>query len=116
MSHIYKTTDLIYRYKNDRAIKLPNLQIKAGDIVGISGLNGSGKSTLLKLLAFLLFPSDGGIEFFANQVTKNNHHLFRRQVTLLLQEPILLQRSVVKNIAYGLRLRGQICSAREVIF
>ena len=30
----------------------------------------------------------------------------RRQVTLLLQTPYLLSRSVASNVAYGLRVRG----------
>jgi ABC-type polysaccharide/polyol phosphate transport system ATPase subunit len=39
-----------------------SLQVKSGEIIGISGPNGSGKSTLLKILAGITKPSSGKIE------------------------------------------------------
>lgn len=44
------------------AIQGINLEIEAGETVGIIGPNGSGKSTLLKLLARVAYPTTGQIE------------------------------------------------------
>lgn len=41
-----------------------DLEIDAGETVGIIGPNGSGKSTLLKLLSRVTWPSTGSIELF----------------------------------------------------
>lgn len=41
-----------------------NLEIHAGETVGIIGPNGSGKSTLLKLLSRVTWPTTGRIELF----------------------------------------------------
>ena len=44
------------------ALREIDLEIEAGETVGIIGPNGSGKSTLLKLLARVTWPTTGRIE------------------------------------------------------
>ena len=44
------------------ALKDINLEIEAGDVVGIIGKNGAGKSTLLKILSQITSPTKGRIE------------------------------------------------------
>ena len=44
------------------ALKEVDIQIKRGETIGFIGPNGSGKSTLLKLLAKIIYPSEGRIE------------------------------------------------------
>ena len=41
-----------------------NLEIKAGEVIGIIGQTGSGKSTLADLIMGLLKPTSGSIEIF----------------------------------------------------
>src|SRR5829696_115067 len=43
-----------------RAIERVDLEVQAGDVVGIVGPSGCGKTTLLELIAGLL-PSDSGV-------------------------------------------------------
>lgn len=47
-----------------------DLQVEAGEFIGLLGSNGSGKSTLLKLLTGILIPDSGTIEILGlNPVT-----------------------------------------------
>lgn len=102
---IYQIKACKQTYKDKTVLDIDRLDINATSIVGLVGPNGSGKSTLLKLLGFIHSPTNGQILFdgkpaypFADSV--------RFQVTLLTQEPYLMKRDVFKNIAYGLKLRG----------
>ncbi len=61
--HLYKITDLTYRYGNHFTLVVPDLAIDTGSSIGFAGPNGGGKSTLLKLLAFLEAPAEGTIFF-----------------------------------------------------
>lgn len=54
---------LTRRYGLRSIIRNITMNIAAGDVVAITGRNGSGKSTLLRMLADLLAPSDGTIEW-----------------------------------------------------
>lgn len=94
------------RYGDRTVLSVDRLAIEAGTIVGLAGPNGSGKSTLLRLLAFLEAPASGTLTFQDTPVSTKPaaHH---RHVTLLVQEPYLLKRSVHANVAYGLKVRGQ---------
>ena len=46
------------RYDNTTVVHELNLQIHAGEIVGIIGHNGAGKSTTMKMIAGLIEPSE----------------------------------------------------------
>jgi tungstate transport system ATP-binding protein len=73
------------------------------------GPSGAGKSTLLRLLNFLETPDQGHIVYgdceFGPGDTMGLAQ--RRQVTTVFQRPLLLNRSVRKNVAFGLNLRGE---------
>ncbi len=102
---IYVVRDLIQRYAEAPVLSVPSLDVAPGAIVGLVGPNGAGKSTLLKLLAFVEHPVSGEIRF-QGRIEAPFSDRVRSQVTLLTQEPYLLRRTVYKNVAYGLRIRG----------
>jgi tungstate transport system ATP-binding protein len=57
------------------------------------------------MLAFLEPPAKGTIHFLGHPASAKS--AVNRQVTLLVQEPYLLKRTVFANVAYGLRIRGK---------
>jgi tungstate transport system ATP-binding protein len=94
------------RYSGRTVLSVDRLDIAPGSIVGLAGPNGSGKSTLLRLLAFLESPASGTVTFEGAPAGSSPGPV-HRQVTLLVQEPYLLRRSVHGNVAYGLKARGE---------
>lgn len=49
------------KYREHFALKDIDLEVKAGETVGIIGTNGSGKSTLLKIITGVINPSGGNV-------------------------------------------------------
>lgn len=108
MSALYQVQGLERRYSGRLALRLESFSVERGQIVALTGPNGAGKSTLLRLLAFLENPDAGSIIFQGSGQTPPRH-----EATLLLQEPYLLKRSVLENVAYGLRVRGDTNTMHE---
>lgn len=50
-------------FKYNNVLTDINLNVKKGDLIHIKGVNGSGKSTLLKIIASLMEPDSGEIQF-----------------------------------------------------
>ena len=106
---LYRLEDVVCRYGERTVLDVPRLDIAAGDITGVVGPNGGGKSTLLRLLALLDAPCQGELHFAGEAVgplSSARTADLRRSVTLLLQEPYLLRRSVYDNVAFGLTVRS----------
>ena len=102
---IYRIENLVHRYNSDPVLAVDRLDIEPASIMGLVGPNGSGKSTLLKLMAFIFRPTQGRILFDGKSALPFDSSV-RFLVTLLTQDPYLMKRTVFKNIAYGLKVRG----------
>jgi heme exporter protein A len=55
--------DLSRHYGRRKALAQVSFSVEAGDLVGLLGPNGAGKSTLLGILATLIAPSAGRVEY-----------------------------------------------------
>lgn len=108
MSALYEVQGLERRYGGRLVLRLESFSVGRGQIVALTGPNGAGKSTLLRLLAFLENPDAGSIIFRGSGQLPPRH-----ETTLLLQEPYLLKRSVLENVAYGLRVRDDTDNLRD---
>jgi tungstate transport system ATP-binding protein len=105
---VYRLHDLTQVYEGRSVLQVDRLEIEAGEILAIVGPSGAGKSTLLRLLNFLEAPAAGHLMFDSRPVNGKALPIdLRRQVTTVFQRPVLLNRSVAANVAYGLKLRGQ---------
>jgi len=86
-----------------------NLSINKGECFTIIGPNGSGKTTLLRIMGLIEQPSGGKVIFDGKDITnlsKNERVDYRRRFSFVRQKPVVLNTTVYKNIAYGLKIRG----------
>ncbi len=86
-----------------------DLTVEKGTVLALLGPSGCGKSTLLKLLAGLLQPTDGTIQF-ASKTVASPHHLVppeKRNLGMVFQDYALWPHmTVAQNVAFPLRMRG----------
>lgn len=79
-----------------------SLQIKAGSTVALVGPSGSGKSTTVQLLMRYYDPDSGYVVVDGKRTVEwERLEALRRDFGLVSQEPVLFDRTVAENIAYG---------------
>ena len=107
--HIYEIRDLVKVYEDRRVLEIEKLAILAGEVLALVGPSGAGKSTLLRLLNFLEAPTQGVIRYQGIEFNSSGDMPLekRRSVTTVFQRPMLLERTVFDNVAFGLSLRGE---------
>lgn len=103
---LYALDEVLQVYGGRTVLSIDGWSVPEGCVLGLVGPNGSGKSTLLRLLAFVESPAEGTLWFQGRRVSRREASALRRAVTLLPQDPYLLDRSVADNVAYGLSVRG----------
>lgn len=106
MTPAYRLNDVGHSYGNRRVVDIPDLEIRAGEILGIVGPSGAGKSTLLRLLNFLETPTHGTVAYTGAFPGADVAAAVRRNVTTVFQRPVLLRRSVAANVRIGRKLLG----------
>ncbi|KAF5006621.1 hypothetical protein FDECE_7016 [Fusarium decemcellulare] len=79
-----------------------DLEFPAGKYTAIVGLSGSGKSTIAALIARLHDPTEGTVELEGHDIKELNVRSLRSFISFVQQEPSLLDRSILENIALGL--------------
>ena len=78
-----------------------SFDIDAGPRTIILGPNGAGKSVLMRLCHGLLQPSSGKIVWRGSGNARRP-----RQQAMVFQRPVMLRRSALGNVTYGLKLAG----------
>lgn len=73
-------------YTEKIALSATNLEIEAGQIVGLVGANGAGKTTLLKLLSGLIHPSSGDATVLGFRPWERKNDFLRKMSVLLGQK------------------------------
>ncbi len=88
-----------YRPETAEVLSTINLDVAAGEVIGIVGRSGSGKSTLTKLVQRLYVPERGRVLIDGHDLALADPAWLRRQLGVVLQENFLFNRSVRENIA-----------------
>ncbi len=107
------------------AVRDASFKVERGQIFVIMGLSGSGKSTLIRCLLRLVEPTAGKIIINGEDICQYDNkeliHLRRNTVSMIFQDfGLFPHRTVLDNVAYGLKVRGvskekRYTQAREVI-
>lgn len=78
-----------------------DLEVKAGEMIGLVGKSGVGKSTTISLICRFYEVDQGTIEIDGVDIRKIRLSDLRRQIGIVLQEPFLFNGTIAENIAYG---------------
>ena len=98
ISKTYRMPDHIGRLVLDHL----DFALNDGEIVAILGKSGSGKSTFLRILAGLVPPSDGAVEYRGHRVTEPVHG-----IAMVFQSFALFPwLTVLGNVELGLEALG----------
>ncbi|XP_037954077.1 multidrug resistance protein homolog 49-like [Teleopsis dalmanni] len=106
---IYK--DINFQYPTRKDIQILhnlNLDIKRGTTVALVGSSGSGKSTCVQLLLRYYDPNSGSVNINGTPTTEFSMDTLRSSLGLVSQEPVLFDRTIAENIAYGNNFRDDI--------
>lgn len=99
---MYKDVD--FRYPTRKGVQVLdglNLEIEKGTTVALVGPSGCGKSTCMQLLLRYYDPENGKVEFDDTPTVDFPLNRIRAKLGLVSQEPILFDRTIAENIAYG---------------
>ncbi|MDX1578708.1 MAG: ABC transporter ATP-binding protein, partial [Gemmatimonadota bacterium] len=78
-----------------------DIAVPGGSIVGIVGPTGAGKTTLVSLISRFYDPDEGRVLLDGTDVRTLTLASLRRQVSVVLQEPLLFSNTIRENIRYG---------------
>jgi ATP-binding cassette subfamily B protein len=78
-----------------------NVEIRAGEKVGLVGFSGSGKSTFVNLMLRLFEPQSGQILIDEQDIQRVSQDSLRAAISMIPQEPMLFHRTLRENIRYG---------------
>ncbi|KAH0495510.1 hypothetical protein TgHK011_009056 [Trichoderma gracile] len=99
----FRNVTFAYVSRPDQPVlKNVSFDCPAGKFTSIVGLSGSGKSTVAGLATRIYDPQDGQVLLDGHDLRELNVKNLRSFISLVQQEPSLLDRSILENIALGL--------------
>ncbi len=104
--------DILTRTNAVVAVADVSFSVGEGEIFMVMGLSGSGKSTLVRCLNRLIEPTSGTVHIDGESVfdkdARQLRELRRTRISMVFQNFALLpHKTVVENVEFGLKLRGE---------
>lgn len=96
--------DVSFRYSaraEKFALKNVNLNIKAGETIGILGATGSSKTTLVQLIPRLYDVTEGSLYVGGRDVREYQLEDLRNAVAFVLQKNVLFSGTIRENLRWG---------------
>lgn len=113
MKEILSLDHVSYTYESDetnprKAIDDVSFTVRDGEWIAIVGHNGSGKSTLAKLMIGLLFPEEGQVNVFLEQLNADTLWTIRSKMGIVFQNPDnqFVGSTVQDDVAFSLENNG----------
>lgn len=78
-----------------------SIEIEPGESVALVGESGCGKSTFINLLMRFYDPEYGQVLLDDVDIKEYNLHDLRKAISLVMQEPIVFNYSILENVLYG---------------
>ncbi|MDH3693661.1 MAG: ABC transporter ATP-binding protein, partial [Gammaproteobacteria bacterium] len=104
--------DVVKRFDDVTAVERMHLEIHKGEFLAIMGSSGCGKTTTLRMLAGLDVPSEGEIRLSGRRL--NEVKASERDTPMVWQTLALFPfLNVIKNVEFGLKMRGMDAAARD---
>lgn len=75
---VIEIADLVAGYTKKPVLNGLNLQVNAGNCIGITGANGIGKTTLFKVILGLLRPAQGIVRVLGHELTNEKERRWTR--------------------------------------
>ena len=113
---IIKARNVKKKYGNDNALSDFNLDVYAGQILGLIGPNGAGKSTFLHSVLGLV-ETEGNLEVLGLSPTKNRHDLLKKVCSITDVAVLPKWMKVKELLAYvdGVHPRFDLSKARSIL-
>jgi ABC-type multidrug transport system fused ATPase/permease subunit len=100
--HTIRFEDVHFNYSSDFELNGINFTLNKNDITGIFGASGSGKSTIINLLLGFYQPKQGNIFYDNHNINDVNLIDYRKNIGVLLQDPLIFPGTIRENLVYGL--------------
>ena len=96
-----ETKNLTKKYGEKTVLQDINLSIPSGSLTVILGPSGSGKTTFLRIIAGLLYPTEGNVLFNDKNITKEPAN--KRNIAMVFQNyPLFPHMTVEENMKFPL--------------
>ena len=93
--------EVTFSYGREPVLWAVSFDINAGETVALVGPTGAGKSTLAALVPRLIEPVTGKVLIDDRDIRGYNVASLRTQVSMVLQDTVLLRGTIRENIAWG---------------
>ena len=93
--------EVTFSYGREPVLRAVSFDINAGETVALVGPSGAGKSTLASLVPRLIDPVTGRVLIDGRDIGDYSVASLRSQVSMVLQDTVLLRGTIRDNIACG---------------